>query len=198
MPWVRRLLVVLSLAVGAAAITYFVAFAFVIKAGREDQRRPADAIAVLGAAQYDGRPSPVLQARLDHALHLYREGLAPRIIVTGGIGVGDTASEAAVGERYLESRNVPRKALVVRPEGRSTEESMAAIASYFQAESLRTVILVSDPFHMGRLRMEARHFHLVAFTSPTRTSPISRSLRGELPYVAAEAWKVPVAAFRSW
>jgi uncharacterized SAM-binding protein YcdF (DUF218 family) len=192
---VRRLLLAVLL---LGALAYLVAFIAVLVVSRQDQRRPADAVVVLGAAQYNGHPSPVLRARLDHARLLYRQGLAPLIIVTGGIGTGDRESEATVGRRYLVAQGIPDSAVVVRPEGRSTEASMHSVAAYLRDRDLSPVLLVSDPFHMLRLRLEARSEHLEAYTSPTRTSPISDSHRLELGYMAAEALKTPVAWIRSW
>ncbi len=182
----------------AGLIAYVISFVFVLRTGARDERRPADAIVVLGAAQYDGHPSPVLEARLDHALILYEARLAPVVVLTGGIGTGDTTSEAIVSKRYLEERNVPAEALVVRAEGRSTVTSMEAVARWLEDQGLESVILVSDPFHMGRLQLEARRLEMTAYVSPTRTSPISGSIRGELGFVAEEALKVPVAWARSW
>ena len=177
----------------AAAIAYTVALVLVLVASQHDQRRPVDAIVVLGAAQYNGRPSPVLKARLDHALALYREGLAPLVVVTGGVGRGDTTSEAIVGRNYLLNRKVPPRAVVAQPHGRSTQASMTAVADWLEAAHLKRVILVSDPFHMFRLRMEARRTNLEAYTSPTESSPISDNPVLELRYLAAEALKIPVA-----
>ena len=177
----------------AAAVIYTVALVLVLIVSQEDQRRPADVIVVLGAAQYNGRPSPVLRARLDHALQLYREGLAPRIVVTGGVGRGDTTSEATVARNYLINRKVPSRSVVAQPHGRSTQASMTAVAGWLEAAHLKRVILVSDPFHMLRLRMEARRTNLEAYTSPTESSPISDNPVLELRYLAAEALKIPVA-----
>jgi uncharacterized SAM-binding protein YcdF (DUF218 family) len=176
-----------------AASIYTVALVLVLVVSQQDQRRPADAIVVLGAAQYNGRPSPVLRARLDHALQLYREGLAPRIVVTGGVGRGDTTSEATVARNYLLNRKVPARAVVAQPHGRSTQASMTAVADWLETAHLKRVILVSDPFHMFRLRMEARRTNLEAYTSPTESSPISDNPVLELRYLAAEALKIPVA-----
>ena len=164
----------------------------VLVVSQQDQRRAVDAIVVLGAAQYNGRPSPVLRARLDHALRLYSEGFAPIIVVTGGVGRGDTTSEAIVGRHYLLAREVSPDDVVVQPQGRSTQASMTAVAAWLQAEGLRTVILVSDPFHMFRLRLEARRTGLEAYTSPTESSPISDNPVLELRYLAAEGFKIPV------
>jgi uncharacterized SAM-binding protein YcdF (DUF218 family) len=183
----------LGLVLLAAASVYTVALVLVLVVSQEDQRRPVDAIVVLGAAQYNGRPSPVLRARLDHALQLYREGLAPRIVVTGGVGRGDTTSEATVARNYLLNRQVPARAVIAQPQGRSTQASMTAVADWLESAHLKRVILVSDPFHMFRLRMEARRTNLEAYTSPTESSPISDNPVLELRYLSAEALKIPVA-----
>lgn len=153
----------------------------------------ADAIVVLGAAQYVGRPSPVLQARLDHAIALWKVGRAPRLILTGGTGVGDTTSEAAVGRKYALRRGVPDSAIVLENRGRTTSESMRAVARIMDAEPGRTVVLVSDPFHMFRLSILAERFGLEPFTSPTRTSPISSSVGEQWKYVLGESVKAPLA-----
>jgi len=187
----------LGLVVLAAGCIYTVALVTVLVVSQQDQRRPADAIVVLGAAQYNGRPSPVFRARLDHALHLYREGLAPRIMVTGGVGRGDTTSEAMVARRYLLNRKVPPVAIVAQPQGRSTQASMTAVAEWLASAHLKRAILVSDPFHMFRLRLEARRTGLEAYTSPTESSPISDNPVLELRYLAAEAMKIPVTWLRA-
>jgi uncharacterized SAM-binding protein YcdF (DUF218 family) len=187
----------LGLIILAAGSVYTVALVMVLVVSQEDQRHPADAIVVLGAAQYNGRPSPVFRARLDHALQLYREGLAPRLVVTGGVGRGDTMSEATVARHYLLNRKVPPGAVISQPQGRSTRASMTAVAAWLQAAHLKRVILVSDPFHMFRLRLEARRTGLEAYTSPTESSPISDNPVLELRYLAAEAFKIPVAWLRA-
>jgi uncharacterized SAM-binding protein YcdF (DUF218 family) len=188
-PRARRLLAVV---ITIPILVYLFSFAAVALAGRLDQRRPVDAIVVLGAAQYNGKPSPVLRARLDQALILYREGLAPTVVVTGGIGEGDRVSEATVGRQYLVGHDVPDSAVVVRPEGRSTQASIKSVGQWAGEHGVHRVLLVSDPFHMLRLRLEARRTTLQAFTSPTRTSPISANWRSELFFFCAEAWKIPV------
>jgi uncharacterized SAM-binding protein YcdF (DUF218 family) len=183
---------IVGLVILGAAIIYTVALLMVLVVSQQDQRLPADAIVVLGAAQYNGRPSPVLRARLDHALQLYREGLAPRIVVTGGVGRGDTTSEATVARHYLIARKVPADAVIEQPQGRSTQASMTAVADWLAGARLQRVILVSDAFHMFRLRLEARRTALEAYTSPTESSPISDNPVLELRYLAAEAYKIPV------
>lgn len=174
------------------AIVYLLSFLAVLRASYQDQKRAVDAIVVLGAAQYNGKPSPVLRARLEQALSLYQEGLAPTLVVTGGIGQGDRVSEATASRQYLVARGVPDAAIVVRPEGRSTQASIQSVSEWAHELGLRRVLLVSDPFHMLRLRLEARRSGLEAFTSPTRTSPISANWRSELFFFSTEAWKIPI------
>ncbi|MEP7324305.1 MAG: YdcF family protein [Gemmatimonadota bacterium] len=187
----------LFLLVGVA-LAYVVSFLTVVVVSRQDQRQKGDAIVVLGAAQYNGRPSPVLKARLDHGIELFKAGLAPRLMVTGGTASGDTESEAMVSRRYVLGNGIPDSAIIVRPEGRSTEASMEAVGAWLKERDLHTVLLVSDPFHMCRLRYVTRRMDLVPYSSPTTTSPISQSFRQELGYFAAEALKMPVAWVRSW
>ena len=188
----------LMLAVLAGVIVYTISLVMVLVVSQQDERRPVDAIVVLGAAQYNGRPSPVLRARLNHALSLYRDKLAPLVVVTGGIGRGDTTSEAVVGQRYLVAHGIPEGAVAAQGEGRTTMASMNAVTAWLHGRGLRRVLLVSDPFHMFRLRLEARRTGLEAYTSPTESSPISDNPVLELRYLFAEGFKIPVAWVRSW
>jgi uncharacterized SAM-binding protein YcdF (DUF218 family) len=169
----------------------------VIVWGRRDSAAPSDAIVVLGAAQYAGHPSPVLRARLDHALERWDRRLAPRLILTGGTGAGDTTSEAAVGRRYVLRRGVPDSAIFLEHEGRTTRQSLAAVADIMRVEGLRSAILVSDPFHMLRLHILARQFGLETLTSPTPTSPISANRGEAVGYVFSESVKVPLTVLLS-
>jgi uncharacterized SAM-binding protein YcdF (DUF218 family) len=178
--------------VGVLLLLWVASAAAVVHAGSRDRAQKADAVVVLGAAQYVGRPSPVLKARLDHAIELYGKGLAPLLIVTGGIGVGDTTSEGAVSRTYALRHGVPDSAILVENEGRTTRESLAAVADMMHRRDIDRAILVSDPFHMLRLSIVARGFGLIPFTSPTPTSPISAN-RGEAwRYVLSESIKVPL------
>jgi uncharacterized SAM-binding protein YcdF (DUF218 family) len=158
-----------------------------------DEARPAQAIVVLGAAQYAGKPSPVLRARLDHALDLWNRHLASLLILTGGTGSGDTTSEAAVGRNYAKKRGVPDTAILVENEGRTTSESMRAVAGMLEVRGLQSALLVSDPFHMLRLRILARRFGFTPYTSPTRTSPISPNREERWKYIFSESIKAPMA-----
>jgi uncharacterized SAM-binding protein YcdF (DUF218 family) len=159
---------------------------------RRDDARNSAAIVVLGAAQYAGHPSPVLKARLDHAVSLWERHLAPRLVLTGGMGDGDTTSEAAVGRRYAVKHGVPDSAIVMESRGRTTAESIQRVAAIMDSLAHHDVILVSDPFHMLRLSILARRFGMSPRTSPTRTSPISASTTESWRYTLSESVKVPL------
>ena len=173
-------------------LSWLASLAAVMLWEQRDEARVADAIVVMGAAQYDGRPSPVLRARLDHALSLWDQHLAPRLVLTGGMGDGDTTSEAAVGRRYAVKHGVPDSAILTEARGRTTAESIQLVAAMLDTLPRRNVILVSDPFHMLRLSILARRFGLSPRTSPTRTSPISASSTESWRYALSESVKVPL------
>ncbi len=157
----------------------------------------ADVIVVLGAAHYGGRPSPVLKARLDHAVRLWKDGRAPKMVLTGGRHPGDKESEAEAGRRYVMRRGVPESALLLELEGRTTFASIRSVSAILDAQlqtesqSKHKVLLVSDPFHMLRLELLARLYGLSPIPSPTRTSPISANRTVALEYVLRESIAVP-------
>ena len=144
--------------------------------GRSDQARAVDAIVVLGVAQYDGRPSPQLQARLDHALALWQEGLSPLVITTGGNQPGDRFTEAETSANYLIEGSVdvavPTESIVQENTGSTTRESLIEVSKIMQARGLHSVLIVTDPYHSLRSRLIAQDLDLVAYVSPTRTSPL--------------------------
>ena len=158
-----------------------------------DQAQPAGSIVVLGAAQYDGKPSPVLRARLDHAIDLWNRHLGKVIVFTGGQAYGDTTSEAEVSRSYARKHGVPDSAILLETKGRTTRESMLAVADTLGTRGITTAILVSDPFHMLRLSITGRRFGLTTYTSPTRTSPISPNREKRLRYMLGESIKAPLA-----
>ena len=189
---VRRILAIVL--VTTFALWLISAGAVMLWSSRDEARR-ANAIVVLGAAQYAGKPSPVLRARLDHALALWQRHLAQLLILTGGTGTGDTTSEAAVGRTYAIKHGVPDTVILMETEGRTTSESMRAVAAMLEARGLQTALLVSDPFHMLRLRILARRFGFTPYTSPTRTSPISPNREERWKYIFSESIKAPLAFF---
>lgn len=163
----------LALVVLIGAVAYVGAtFVEVWIASRRDEVRPVQAIVVLGAAQYNGRPSAVLRARLDHAAALWRAGVAPTVVVTGGKRPGDRFTEAAASAAYLHRLGIPDEAILREVQGRNSWDSLAAAAVFLHRRGVRRVVLVSDPFHAARIRAMARELDLEAYTSPTRTSPI--------------------------
>jgi uncharacterized SAM-binding protein YcdF (DUF218 family) len=142
----------------------------------QDQAAPSDAIAVLGAAEYDGRPSPVFHARLDHALELYRRGIAPIIITLGGPG-GDDFTEGGVGREYLMARGVPEEAIIAETQSRNTEDSARRIAIIARANGLRRLVIVSDGTHLFRIHEICAADGLNVLTSPRPRVPVEGGSR---------------------
>lgn len=160
--------------VGLCLLAGIVAFGFVFyqvwRQSRIDEAQPADVIVVLGAAQYWGRPSPVLKARLDHALELYRRELAPRIIATGGHGLGSKFSEGEVSRRYLSENGVPAEYVSVESSGQSTMQSAAAVAEMMDQMQLSSCIVVSDDYHIHRAKKMLEEHGLTVYGSPRGSS----------------------------
>lgn len=136
-----------------------------------DEARPADVIMVLGAAEYRGHPSPVLKARLDHALYLYRKGFAPHILTTGGAGGDPQFTEGEVGRAYLITHGVPSEAIIVEPEGGSTVHTLAAASEIMSRLALRSCIVVSDGYHIFRVKRMLEARGLRAYGSPRPSEP---------------------------
>ena len=178
--WVRRLVTAVVLAcllvlVGTAASVWWVA--------RQDDRPVSDAIVVLGASQFDGRPSSVFKARLQHARALYEDGLAPRVVTVGGGRPGDRTTEAEAGAAFLRERGVE---VVAVPEGRNTLQSMAAVDDLLDDKGWSTAVLVTDPWHSLRSRRMARDQGIDAESSPTRAGPSVRTRDTQIRYIARE------------
>ena len=167
--WAARLLI------GALLIAALVAGGTLFRVwqvARGDDRSTADMIVVLGAAQYDGRPSEVLEARLDHALELYEEGLAAVVVTVGGRLPGDNYTEGEAGARYLQRNGVPEDAVLAVGEGDDTLHSVEAVANVAAQRGWDSAVIVSDQWHALRARTMARDSGLDAWTSPTRTGPM--------------------------
>ncbi len=153
---------------------------------RGDDRTRSDAIVVLGASQFDGRPSSVLEARLEHARTLFGDGVAPRLLTVGGGRPGDRFTEAEAGERYLRARGVDRSRILAIGEGGDTLQSLQALERVMDDRGWTSVVLVTDPWHSLRTRTMARDLGLQAVTSPTRAGPSVRTRETELRYIARE------------
>ena len=160
--------VFLSLVVAYFAISLFQVWS----TGRSHHGGQVDAIVVMGAAQYDGRPSPQLQARLDHVIELWNEGVAPTIIVTGGNQPGDRFTEAESSTNYLVKNGVPESVIIGEDTGRSSWESLQLVADLARDRGIGTIVLVSDPYHSLRIRLMAEELGFRAYTSSTSTSPV--------------------------
>jgi uncharacterized SAM-binding protein YcdF (DUF218 family) len=148
--------------------------------GQDDQERPADAIVVMGAAQYNGVPSRVFAARIDHAVSLYLAGVAPRLVMTGGKAEGDRTTEAAAGRAFAMRLGVPGEDILVEDRSRTTLESIRAVADLLDATGARSAIFVSDRPHMLRVLRMAADEGITAWGSPTRSSPIERDMAGQV------------------
>ncbi len=183
--WVRRLVIAGLGVVVLGGLYLAVTFVQVWSDARLDQAGPADAIVVLGAAQYDGAPSPVLASRLDHAVELYEAGHARYVVVTGGSQEGDRFTQAAAGYRYLRDRGIPDEVLLLEVDGTSTYSELAATARILEDRGLSSVLLVSDGYHSKRLLGIADELGIEARVSPTDTSYGVRSLVRETLAVGA-------------
>jgi uncharacterized SAM-binding protein YcdF (DUF218 family) len=186
-------LIVLRLAVKAlTALVVLVLLVLVVTAGRvwwfarQDDRRVSDAIVVLGAAQFDGRPSSVFTARLVHARDLWRDDVAPRIITVGGNRAGDRFTEASAGKVWLTQHGVPADRVVEVGTGNDTLSSVDAVESRMESRGWSTAVVVTDPWHALRTRAMASDQGIDAVMSPTRQGPAVRQRSTQLRYIARE------------
>ncbi len=152
--WFLRGMTPVAVAVAAFLLTISVR---IVHTAFRDEAQPADAIVVFGAAEYSGRPSPVLRARLDHGFELYRRGVAPVVIVTGGAGADPSFSEGGVGHDYLMHRGVPERDLIAETQGRDTAESAVRVAVIMHTNGLHSCVAVSDAYHVFRIRKLLEH-----------------------------------------
>ena len=190
-----RLLAVAMIVAGAGAWIAYVCAGIEYYA-THDEARPADAIAVFGAAEYDGRPSPVLRARLMHGLELYREKLAPLMITLGGGEGGEPHSEGGVGEDFLLARGVPERAIIAETRSRDTRESAARLADIARGNRLHRILVVSDGTHLFRIHALCEHAGLQVYTSP-REQHVLLPWRDRLMRIAHEvlsytAWRLGI------
>ena len=148
--------------------------------GQVDEQRPVDAIVVMGAAQYDGRPSRIFAARIDHAVSLYLAGVAPKLVVTGGKADGDRTTEAATARAYAIARGVPESAILVEDQSRTTQTSIRSVATLLREHGLDDALFVSDRPHMLRVLRMAQDDGIQAWGSPTPSSPIESDTAGRM------------------
>ena len=183
----RSLLSRLVLAVVLASVLLVLATAGAIWwTARQDARPTSDAIVVLGSAQYDGVPSPIFEARLEHALALFQAGVAPVVVTVGGRADGDRLSEAEAGAEYLVAAGIPGEALLPVPEGVDTLQSMRSVARVFGERGWSSAVLVTDPWHAMRTERMAEDAGITADTSPTRQGPSVYSRATQVRYILRE------------
>jgi uncharacterized SAM-binding protein YcdF (DUF218 family) len=157
-----------------------VMFALIRRAATIDDSQEADIIVVLGAAQYNGRPSPVFRARLDHTAQLFRKNLAHRVLTTGGYGLDKRFSEAGVGKSYLEKQNIPGDCILTEVSGATTIDSLEKSIELLKQQKFTRVIAVSDGFHLFRIKRILRDHQITAYGSPAQNSLIESSFRSRL------------------
>lgn len=162
-------------------------------AGRTDDRGPVDAIVVMGAAQYDGRPTPQFQARLDHALELWMNGVAPIIVTTGGNQPGDRFTEGGSGAKYLNERGVDASSLIIEESGSTTRRSLLGVVELLRQRGAQHVVVVTEPFHALRSKLIAQDLGLRVALSSTRTSPMGG--REALRRQVEEGFGITIAQF---
>ncbi|TNC27838.1 YdcF family protein [Amycolatopsis alkalitolerans] len=181
--WLRRALLgtllVVAVLIGGTAFRIW-------KVARDDDRSPADVIVVLGAAQYNGKPSPIFQARLRHAQQLYSDGVAKVIITAGGNRAGDEYTEASAGAKWLVEQGVPKSSTLPVGEGGDTLSSLRAVADVVARHGWHTAVLVSDPWHSLRARVMADDSGIDARTSPTHSGPIVQTRHTQAMYIYRE------------
>lgn len=161
----------LAIVVGTVGVTGYAAFRVWQQGQVDEGDRPADAVVVLGAAQYDGVPSPVFRARLDHALTVFRRGTVTWFVVTGGRAPGDRFTEAQAARAYAIAHGVPAERILDESTGRDTLESLTNVAAVFRAHGLHSAVFVSDRTHMLRVLRMAADLGLTAYGSPATDSP---------------------------
>lgn len=183
---VRLAVKILAAVVGLALILVLVTATRVWWFARQDDRRVSDAIVVLGAAQFDGRPSSVFTARLVHARDLWKDDVAPRIITVGGNRAGDRFTEATAGRRWLTQHGVPAGRIVAVGTGTDTLTSVEAVDAAMQQRGWSTAVVVTDPWHALRTRTMASDQGIDVAMSPTRQGPAVRQRSTEFRYIARE------------
>ena len=174
------------LILGILAGYYLVICCEIVWQSHRDEARPADVIIVFGAAEYSGHPSPVFRARLDHAITLYSQGLAPYLITTGGSGGDPQFNEGGVGRDYLESRGISERHLIAETQGDNTAESAERVAVIMRTNHMRTCVVVSDPYHLFRIKRLMQRQGIITYASP-RPYPV-RGLWFSVGHVMREAF----------
>lgn len=173
---------VLGAALGVSAVVYSVWYV-----ARQDDRQAADTIVVLGSAQYNGKPSPIFESRLQHAKHLYEDGYAKVIVTVGGNRAGDNFTEAGAGRTWLIDQGVPADAVVAVPTGSNTLTSAVALGDTYRAEGWTSAVVVTDPWHTLRAENMIHDAGIVTYGSPTRSGPAVQTRTTQFEYILRES-----------
>lgn len=165
---------------------------------RTDETRQVDAIVVMGTAQYNGRPSPVLRARLDRVVEVWEAGVAPLVVVTGGKMEGDAFTEAEASHDYLVERGIPDEAILLEDQGRDSWESLQGVVSLLDTRDINRVLIVSDGFHLLRLKKMAHDLGMTAYVTAADDSPIRPGSANEFSYMVREVGGIGAYVWDSW
>jgi len=165
---------------------------------RTDEARPVEAIVVMGTAQYNGRPSPVLRARLDRVIEVWEEGIASLVVVTGGKQEGDAFTEAEASHDYLVEHGIPDAAILLEDQGSDSWESLQGVATLLEERGLDRVLIVSDGFHLLRLKKMAHDLGLTAYVTAADDSPIRPGSGNEFSYMVREVGGIVAYVWDSW
>ena len=178
-------LIIISVVVGFSALIFRIYKQSMIDEVLETHVS-VDTLVVLGASQWNNQPSPVFKSRLDHAVDLYKDSYAPNIILTGGVGEGEVSSESSVGREYLISKGINKDVIYIEEQGRTSWQSLNQVARILKKQNLRSVILVSDGFHMMRLKKMAADLNIESYASPVKTGPVTKNKFEEFKYILRE------------
>ena len=181
---IKRIIAILL----AAVLGYcFMTAASIISFSGKDETRPADAAIVLGASVYDNSPSPVFRERINHAVDLYNDGYVKTIIMTGGVGEGNSRSEADIAREYAEQQGVPAESIYMEENSKVTDENLSNAKQIMSEHDIETVLIVSDPLHMKRAMLYAHEHRMKAYSSPTPTS-LYQSWKTKIPFLVREVF----------
>lgn len=185
--WKRGLLCVILFAFLIGSLGTVLATVSIVQYSKLDEKTPCDAAIVLGAATINGEVSPVYRERLNHGIRLYENGYVDYLIMTGGIGEGESVSEASAAKQYAISKGVPEEVILIEEKSTITEENLENAKAIMEEYSLDTAIIVSDPLHMKRAMLMADDYGITAYSSPTPTS-MYKSSKTKIPFLAREVF----------
>lgn len=183
----KMILAALSLVFFLVILTVVITAVGIVEYGKSDEKTHCDAAIILGASTTDGTVSPVYRERLRHGIWLFENGYVDCLILTGGVGEGNTVSDASAAKQYAIEQGVPEQAILIEERSTITEENLEYAKAIMDAHFMDTAILVSDPLHMKRAMLMAKDYGITAYSSPTPTT-MYRSAKTQLPFLAREVY----------